>query len=204
MLAKFVIRLLRNETVVDRCCARMKGHGSSSVIKLCERSIVVNDDRFADSSKTLGSTVVMTLPLKDRFFSWCRLTNTPSCSRHSSQHRCITLYCIDLWDNTLLVPQVAQKMWELSRILRSRWLKWPHTKVYVFFPGNYTRRIPCRWFLLHFFIPVIKSATLWLKNNNFMAAVWNINQQRRHRYSLYRMLLKTQRPDQWWSHIAAE
>jgi len=60
-LVKFEIRLCRKKTVIGLCWARIAGHGSSSVISLYDSSMVDNDDKFADSSKTRGATDVMKL-----------------------------------------------------------------------------------------------------------------------------------------------
>jgi len=68
-LVNLVIRLLAIATVIGLCWARIRGHGSSSVILLLERSMDDNDDRLADSSKTRGSIVVMKLLINDSVFS---------------------------------------------------------------------------------------------------------------------------------------
>jgi len=69
VFVNLVIRLFCNSTNIGLCWARMKGHGSNSVIKLLERSMVDSDDRFADSTKTRGSMDVMTLLIKFSVFS---------------------------------------------------------------------------------------------------------------------------------------
>jgi len=82
---KFVIRLCRSETDIGRCWARMRGQGSSSVIRgLRERSINDNDDRLEDSSKTFGSMNAIRLLIRDSEISRCRLVNTPSCRQQNS------------------------------------------------------------------------------------------------------------------------
>jgi len=63
-LVNFVIRLRFNTMVIGLCCARIKGHGSSSARALSPRSMDDNDDRLADSSKTCSSIDEMRLLYK--------------------------------------------------------------------------------------------------------------------------------------------
>jgi len=77
-LVKFAIKLKDTSTCIGLCWARMRGHGSSSVIRLSFRSIDDSDVRFADSSKTRGSTDEMRFSDKSRPRSRRRSVNTPS------------------------------------------------------------------------------------------------------------------------------
>jgi len=81
------IRLSRSATDINLCWARMKGHGSSSVIRLLLRSMADSDDRFADSTKMRGSMDLMPLLFKISVFSRCRLLNTPSCQQYNNQNQ---------------------------------------------------------------------------------------------------------------------
>jgi len=55
VLVKFLILLFPRSTTIFRCWARMRGHGSSSVMLLLEIAMYDSEDRFADSSNTRGS-----------------------------------------------------------------------------------------------------------------------------------------------------
>ena len=68
-LVKLLIKLCCNAMLIDLCCARMSGHGSSSVRTFLDKSMRDNDERFADSSKTRGSMEEITLSVKDSDFS---------------------------------------------------------------------------------------------------------------------------------------
>jgi len=63
VLVNFLIRLLAklNVFLIGLYCARMRGHGSSSVRRFSERSMYVKDGICADMSRALGSTDVMRL-----------------------------------------------------------------------------------------------------------------------------------------------